>query len=83
MCSSDLAINTNDVALQYECLQFVAELEGSHRYGSGEVRCNPQSFVGYMDRLIKVHYRDEIFKSVEMPVGIPFHDRNKTFFAYK
>ena len=78
--SLDKVIETNDLDLMYELAIYVANVAGSWAYKEQAVVCDAQRFVNMMNEAIKYHFRDDVFVSEEVSVGVALYDRNEKYF---
>jgi hypothetical protein len=73
---------SGDLDLLYNLAKYMAVSAGRHSYRDNKYRCEPMEFVKQFDELIKYQFRDEVFHSQPVQIGVPFDDRNKKYFKY-
>jgi hypothetical protein len=70
-----------DLELLYELMMFVALYSGRWFWSNqNEVHCDPDSFVGTFEEVLKYEYKDSLYVQTEQPVGSIFNDKNKKYF---
>jgi hypothetical protein len=75
------AMRTNDLDKFFLLAQYAGTVFGSWHYRQTSVSCTPQEFEKGWTQLLKYHFAHEVFKAVEQPIGIAFHDRNARYFS--
>jgi hypothetical protein len=73
---------SGDLDLLYNLARWVAVSAGRHSYRDNKYRCEPMEFLRQVDELIKFQFRDAVFHSQPVEIGVPFDDRNKKYFKY-
>lgn len=76
----DKQIESGDLDLLYNIATYVATSAGRYSYRTNTNVCEPEWFVGQLDETLKIHFRDEVFNSEPVPLGVMFNDRNKKYF---
>jgi hypothetical protein len=77
---ADSYLESGDLDTLYFLARCVASNAGRYSYKVGGHVCQPQDYLATFDELIKHHFRDEVFNSEPVPVGVMFNDRNKKYF---
>jgi hypothetical protein len=73
---------SGDLDLLYNLARWVSVSAGRHSYRDNKYRCEPMEFRRQVDELIKFQFRDAVFHSQPVEIGVPFDDRNKKYFKY-
>lgn len=76
----DKQLESGDLELLYDLARYVATSAGHYNYRQDRIVCHPQTYVKFFDELIKHQFRDEVFVSEPVPVGVIFNDKNKKYF---
>ena len=71
---------SGDLNLAYELLSYVAYDAGHYSYRDMQATCQPISFDNRMKEVFKYYFRDEVFTSIEQPLGVAFFDANAKYF---
>lgn len=78
----DEQCETGDLDLLYNLARYVAVSGGRHSYRDNMYRCEPMEFLKHFDELIKFQFRESVFHSQPVEIGLPFDDRNKKYFKF-
>jgi hypothetical protein len=78
----DKQLETGDLDLLYNLARYIAVSGGRHSYRDNMYRCEPMEFLKHFDELIKFQFRDVVFHSQPVEIGLPFDDRNKKYFKF-
>lgn len=78
----DKQLETGDLDLLYNLARYIAVSGGRHSYRDNMYRCEPMEFLKHFDELIKFQFRDVVFHSQPVEIGVPFDDRNKKYFKF-
>jgi hypothetical protein len=73
---------SGDLDLLYNLARYVAVSAGRHSYRDNKYRCEPMDFIKQFDEMIKFQFRDAVFHSQPVEIGLPFDDRNKKYFKF-
>lgn len=73
---------TGDLDLLYNLARYIAVSGGRHSYRDNMYRCEPMEFLKHFDELIKFQFRESVFHSQPVEIGLPFDDRNKKYFKF-
>ena len=80
---ADKYLESGDLDLLYDIASYVAFCAGHYSYRNDSYSCNPESYVRAIDEMIKFNFRDELFITEKLPVGVSCADRNKKYFYLK
>ena len=76
----DEQIQSGDLELLYDIARYVATSAGRFSYRISKFVCYPQQFAKTFDELLKHEFKDEVFISEPVDIGVMFDDRNKKYF---
>jgi len=76
----DEQIQSGDLELLYDIARYVATSAGQYNYRLEKFVCYPENFIKTFDELLKHEFKDEVFISEPVDIGIMFNDRNKKYF---
>lgn len=71
---------SGDLELLYDIARYVATSAGQYSYRLEKIECYPEQFTNLFDEMIKYEFKDEVFTSQPVDIGIMFNDRNKKYF---
>lgn len=76
----DEQLQSGDLELLYDLARYVATSAGRYSYRLEKFVCYPQNFIKTFDELLKHEFKDEVFTSEPVDIGVMFNDRNKKYF---
>jgi hypothetical protein len=76
----DEQIQSGDLELLYDIARYVATSAGRYSYRLEKFVCYPEQFTKTFDELLKHEYKDDVFISEPVDIGVIFNDRNKKYF---
>jgi len=71
---------SGDLELLYDLARYVATSAGRFNYHTNKFVCYPQDFTRMFEEMCKHEFRDEVFTSQPVDIGVIFNDRNKKYF---
>jgi hypothetical protein len=71
---------TQDLALLYELMMYVATTGGRYSWSDSQIICDPHNFLGLFEEVLKYEYKDSLYTPIEQPIGSIFNDKNKKYF---
>ena len=75
----DTFIEVGDLELAYNLMFLFAHNAGRYSYRDSSISCSPQAFKKYFESFLKYAFRNNLFVTKEVEVGVPFYDANKKF----
>jgi hypothetical protein len=75
----DTIIEAGDLELAYNLMFLFAHNAGRYSYRDSSISCSPQAFKKYFESFLKYAFRNNLFVTKEVEVGVPFYDANKKF----
>ena len=76
----DNYLQSGDLELLYDIARYVATSAGQYSYRLEKFVCYPENFTKTFDELLKHEFKEEVFTSEPVDIGIMFNDRNKKYF---
>jgi hypothetical protein len=76
----DEQIQSGDLELLYDIARYVATSAGRYSYRLEKFVCYPEQFTKTFDELLKHEFKDDVFISEPVDIGVIFDDRNKKYF---
>ena len=71
---------SGDLELLYDIARYIATSAGQYNYRLEKIECHPNWFTNLFEEMIKHEFKDEVFTSKPVYIGVMFNDRNKKYF---